>query len=249
MDLAPLTAPLLRRFVFPSHETRRPPRPDEVDFEVRGVTLRGCVAHPEAERAVVYLGGNGEDAPGWLGAFSRTLPEHATYLVNYRGYGASDLGGRALPSAETIVADSIELVNQIAERHDGRVSLVGRSIGSGIAMQVARQRRVERIVLVTPFDVLTRVGTDISRLPRRVISAIIPDELDSLSVVRQMAATPTLILYADNDRLVRTERTVQLVAELVRFGVPTTTLRINATDHVMIARAPAYWDALGSFLR
>ena len=39
--------------------------------------------------------------------------------------------------------------------------MVGRSLGSGVAMQVAVRRAVERLVLITPFDSLVATGADL----------------------------------------------------------------------------------------
>jgi hypothetical protein len=43
----------------------------------------------EGPKALIYFGGNGEDVVTALDAFSKTFPDHAMYLVEYRGYGGS----------------------------------------------------------------------------------------------------------------------------------------------------------------
>lgn len=244
LSLAPLTAPLLRPFLFPNRATRRPILDDEVAVRVRGITLRGRCANLDADRAIVYFGGNGEDATGWIRRFVQAAPDHAVYLLNYRGYGASD--GRA--SARAIVADWLALVSLIEARHPGGdITYVGRSLGSGIAMQVAARRPPARLVLVTPFDSLAAVASDVSHVPRLLADLVLPDRLDSLRVVSSVKG-PVLVMRAGGDALVRPPRTAALVERLEDHGIDTTEVVFPAADHRSIALDAGYWSALRDFL-
>lgn len=248
MLLGPVSAPLLRRYLFPNAATQRAPRSDEHEFEIRGVTLRGRVANPDRDRAAIYLGGNGEDAAGWIKRFTLAAPDVTTYLVNYRGYGASDRPRNGIASARTLIADSVALLDLIGSRHPSApVSLVGRSIGSGIAMQVAAQRPVARIALSTPFDSLSSVAADVAHVPRWLAAALIPDHLDSVSAVRHVDV-PVLVLRAGLDTLVRPAHTKALVDALLRHQVPTTEIVFPEADHRSIGQDVAHWEAIGRFI-
>jgi pimeloyl-ACP methyl ester carboxylesterase len=56
-----------------------------------------------------------------------------------------------------LVADALALFDSLAADHDD-IAVVGRSLGSGVATQLAAQRPVSRLVLVTPFDSIVSVG-------------------------------------------------------------------------------------------
>ncbi len=74
----------------------------------------------------------------------------ASLLMEYRGYGRS--GGT--PSERGIVADAVEALDRVTAREtiDGdRVVLHGRSLGGGIAAQVARRRPPAGIILESAF--------------------------------------------------------------------------------------------------
>jgi pimeloyl-ACP methyl ester carboxylesterase len=88
----------------------------------------------------------------------RDLSRSRLYLLHYPGYG----GAAGRPSETALVADALALFDQVAARHP-RVTVIGRSLGSGVAIQVASARPVERLVLVTPYDSLMEIATTGSR--------------------------------------------------------------------------------------
>jgi len=106
---------------------------------------------------IVYYGGNAEDATGQ--AFEPWPAEWALALVNYRGYGASE--GR--PSERALCADALVVLDALARRPDvdaARIVLVGRSLGTGVATQVAGQRPVQGVVLISPYDSMVALARD-----------------------------------------------------------------------------------------
>ena len=64
--------------------------------------------------------------------------------------------------------------------------MVGRSLGSGVAMQVAVRRPVERLVLITPFDSLVATGADL--FPRLPVRHLLRDRWDSAAVAHRFRA-------------------------------------------------------------
>ncbi len=122
--------------------------------ESQGERLKVWVVARPGTRALLYFGGNADDVAGHIDAFSDAFPEHSLYFVNYRGYGGSS--GR--PSEPALVADALAVFDQVQSRQ-AEVSVMGRSLGSGVAVQLAAERPVSRLVLVTPFDSLVNVAT------------------------------------------------------------------------------------------
>ena len=71
--------------------------------------------------------------------------------MNYRGYGAS--GGT--PGETALVSDGIEIFDWAARRADldaARIAIHGRSLGTGVAVQVAAARPARCVILTSPFD-------------------------------------------------------------------------------------------------
>ncbi|GAA4757606.1 alpha/beta hydrolase [Nocardioides endophyticus] len=237
--LASLLAPITRRLVYPSAGTRVDIRDTDFTLSVGSIGLSGWVVNPGQARALVYFGGNGEGL-GWLRPeLDRRFPHHTSYLVAYRGYGASE--GR--PSQRALTSDALALVDEAARLHpDAPVDLVGRSLGSGVAMQVAARRPTERLVLVTPFDSLAATAGDL--FPRLPVRHLIADRWVSAAVARNVAAE-ILVLRAGRDELVRPGRTDALLAVL---RPSTQVVDFPGADHNDLSDEPTYWSEIQAFL-
>ena len=238
--VAAVLAPLTRRLVYPSRATRLSPAGTTLHLTVAGTPLRGWEVNPGRQRALVYFGGNGEAVQHLRPELERRFPDHTSYLLAYRGYGASE--GR--PSEGALVGDALALMDHVATRHpDAPVDVIGRSLGSGVAVQVAVRRRVERLVLVTPFDSLQAVARDL--MPRLPVRHLLHDRFDSAAVADRLRAE-VLVLRAGRDALVRPDRTTSLLAALP--GRPRV-VELPDADHADLVEDPAYWRSIEEFLR
>jgi pimeloyl-ACP methyl ester carboxylesterase len=100
---------------------------------------------------VVLLHGGIIDAASvsWPPVLDRLAPDHRVVAPDLLGYGESDVpsGPYSISRHATVVADAIEALEL------GPVTLVGLSMGGGVAMQVALERPdiVERLVPIDPF--------------------------------------------------------------------------------------------------
>lgn len=103
--------------------------------------------------AVIYFGGNAEDVSDSMPTLQRAFPDRSVFALHYRGYN----GSTGKPSETALIADALVLFDRIHATYP-RVILIGRSLGSGIAIHVASMRPVERLVLVTPYDSLQEIA-------------------------------------------------------------------------------------------
>ncbi|PKH43840.1 alpha/beta hydrolase [Nocardioides alpinus] len=208
------------------------------ELDVDGAVLRGWVVNPGRTRVLVYFGGNGERLDLWREVMADLFPDHTTYLMAYRGYGASD----GQPSQRALSADAVALVDHVGERHPGApVDVIGRSLGSGVAVHVATQRTVEHVVLVTPFDSLAATAMDL--FPGLPVARLIEDHWDSAAVAASLEA-PVLVVRAGRDEIVRPERTDLLVGSLSDPVVAS----FPEADHNSISDDPGYWSSIVAFL-
>lgn len=238
--LATLLAPITRRDVYPSGGTRC--SAGDTDLELRmadGVRLRGWEVNPGRERALVYFGGNGEGLDWLVPELGARFPGHTSYLVAYRGYGASE--GR--PSQAALTRDAVAVLDHAAVRHPAAsVDVIGRSLGSGVAVQVAVRRPVDRLVLVTPFD--SAVGVAGDHLPWFPARRLLADPWDSAAVAPGLGSR-VLVVRAGRDAVVLPRRTDRLL-EVLPAG--TTVLDLPDADHQTVQEDPSYWRTIQAFL-
>lgn len=237
--LAALLAPVARRLIYPGGSTRLPAERTDLELRVDGATLRGWEVNPGRDRALIHYGGNGEGLDWLVPEHARRFPDHTTYLVAYRGYGASD--GRA--GERVLTRDALAVFDHAAARHHGGVDVVGRSLGSGVAMQVAVRRAVERLVLVTPFDSLIATAADL--YPWLPVRHLVQDRWDSAAVAGRLRSR-VLVVRAGRDAVVRPARTDRLLEVLPR---DTAVLDLPDAQHATLHEDPAYWPAIEEFLR
>jgi len=204
---------------------------------VDGAEVAVAVRARPGAGAVLYFGGNAEDVSQSLPELAQAFPQRAIYALHYRGYGAST--GR--PSEPALQQDAVALFDQVVARHPD-VAVVGRSLGSAIAVRLATLRPVSRLVLVTPFDSLASLAAPL--FPWLPVRWLLLDRYDSARLAPAVR-TPTLVLAAADDDIVPPWSTRQL---LERFapGVATMTI-IPGTGHNTISASPAYHAALRRF--
>jgi pimeloyl-ACP methyl ester carboxylesterase len=233
-----LLAPLVRELIYPRGSTVVEVDDSMYELDVGAVVLRGWVVNPGRDRALVYFGGNGERLDLWREVMAHRFPGHTTYLMAYRGYGAS--GGR--PSQSALSSDALALIDHVRERHpDARVDVIGRSLGSAVALHVATRRSLDHLVLVTPFDSLTATAADL--FPGLPVAWLIEDRWSSVSIADDVRA-PVLVLRAGRDEIVRPARTDALIESLPHPVV----VSFPHRDHTTISDDADYWTSISTFL-
>lgn len=164
-------------------------------LQVPGAMLRLAVRPvPGTARAVLYFGGNAEDVSASLPDLVDTYPTFSIYAMHYRGYG----GSTGQPSEASLQADALALFDRVHQQHP-QVIVVGRSLGSGIAVRLATQRPVDQLVLVTPYDSLQRVAQ--RQYPWLPVAWLLQDKYESWRYAPQVTA-PTRIVVAGQDSLI-----------------------------------------------
>jgi uncharacterized protein len=184
--------------------------------------------------ALIYFGGNAEDVSYSQPGFAAAFPEHALYLMHYRGYG----GSAGTPSEAALVEDGLALFDKVRATHS-HVVVVGRSLGSGVAVQVASQRPAARLVLVTPFDSLEGVAA--SHYPIFPVRWLLRDTYRSSEFAPRVTA-PTTIIAAEHDEVIG-----RATAELLftRFATGVATIHVlPGVGHNTIEQSARYWVVL-----
>ncbi|MFM8892612.1 MAG: alpha/beta hydrolase [Planctomycetia bacterium] len=196
--------------------------------------LRVSIQPIDGPKALVYFGGNAENVAYTVPELAAAFPDRAIYALHYRGYGGST--GR--PAEAALRDDARALYEMVHGRH-ADVMAVGRSLGSSLAIQLAAEVPVSRLVLVTPFaSILAIAQRTAPFLPMRLLLRV---PWQSWRYAPR-GTCPTLILAASRDELVPMADTRRL---LDAFGPGVATLRvIDGTDHNSVSGPEEFWEAV-----
>lgn len=205
--------------------------------------LRGWVVRRSARSPLIlYWGGNAEEITSFVVDAAVTWPRWSVVAVNYRGYGEST----GVPSERALFEDAL-LVTGWAMSHLNcdldKVVLIGRSLGSGVAVYVASRIKVAGVVLVTPLDSMTNVAE--SHYPIVPISKLLKHRFDSLSLAPSIDAK-LLALLAPDDTIVPAKHSQAL---LMAWKGSKRAITIPHSDHNSLAESDDYHQALRTFLQ
>jgi len=227
---------------------RRPPRgtlPEGVSLyahEVPGGMLSGYIYQDIAAGAVrdllFYLPGRGEDVLDTM-QFLKWLPPYIAFATfDYRGLGHSD----GQPSEVSAVADASQFLLHLRRAFPHtRVHVVGRSLGTGVAIQLADLQDFESLQLITPYDTLIELAR--KRFPLVPMRQLMRHHFNSLAHCGKVMQR-TKVLLAESDNVVPHDCSERLIAawpgKVARQMVP-------GTNHYTIIEQAETWQALSEF--
>ncbi len=199
---------------------------------------------PDSRRIVLFLHGNAGHAFYRVGDALRLLDSGANVLLlSYRGYGKSE----GSPSERGVYQDgraALEHLHDELGYSPRQTFILGRSIGSAVAVDIARDRQLAGLILVTPFS----SGRDMAaHLGVGWLSWLIGNPFDSVGKVSGVHV-PMLFIHGDADRIIPMELGRRL------FDASPTLHKtfhvVHGADHndlVPIAGS-RYWTWIGEFL-
>jgi fermentation-respiration switch protein FrsA (DUF1100 family) len=192
-----------RAFIFPIPQTVRT-APEAAGFpeaEEHILTTadgeRVIVWHVPAKpgrAVVVYFPGNGDFLAGCVSRF-RDVTSDGTGLValSYRGYAGST--GR--PSEQGLLRDAAAAYAFTSARYGAdRIVLWGFSLGSGVAVALAADRPVGKLILEAPYTSITDVAASVFRLVP--VRWLMRDQFRSDARIARVRA-PLLIMHGARD--------------------------------------------------
>ncbi|MNX45722.1 putative aminoacrylate hydrolase RutD [compost metagenome] len=192
----------------------------------------------DGPKALIYFGGNAEDVSRSLPAFAEAFPDHALYFMHYRGYG----GSSGSPSEEAIARDAMTLFDKVYADHP-QITVVGRSLGSGVAVRLASSRPATRLLLVTPYNSLEELAARQFRwFP---VQWLLKDKFESWRYASHITV-PTRLIAAEHDEVIPGASTQRLYGHFAK-GVAAMQV-IKGTGHNSISDSPEYFKALGDGL-
>lgn len=202
------------QMMFPTHAVAPPGRlppgstrvmiPVEGGIQLHGVHIPPATGPAEKRTLVLGFGGNAWNAQDAATYIHGVYPAAEVVAFHYRGYRPST----GSPSAEALMADAPLVYDfAVAQVPADQVIAVGFSIGSGVAAGLAQQRPVDGLILVTPFDSLKAVASDL--YPFLPVEAFFRDDMDAAAALKG-STVPTAIIAAEHDEIVLPRRTAAL---------------------------------------
>lgn len=213
----------------------------DTDFGIarNGVMLNGWLVNIGQPGAVIYFGGNAERIENMRGDFAKWFPHSSVYLVPYRGYGASE----GTPSEEVLFSDALAVFDQVMARQQGApITVIGRSLGSGVASYVASQRPVARLALITPFDSMAGVAQ--SHYPWLPLRWLMKDRYEATRYLAEYTG-PVLVIRAGKDEVIPPASTDRLIAAMAK---PPQVVDLADATHNSIDEDPGFGAALSAFV-
>lgn len=217
--------------------------------EVRFTSADGTKLHgwfflnSHSKRAILYCHGNGEDVAA-VGEMAAQLSESlraSVFVFDYRGYGKSE--GR--PNEAGCIADGSAAQHWLAQRmmiKPSNVILMGRSLGSAIAVALAAQNGARALVLENAFPTMPDVAA--LHYPWLPVRWVMDNRFDNLTRIQQYTG-PLLQSHRASDELIPAELARRLF-DASPTGVKQW-LELPGLGHNS-PMPPTYYLALASFL-
>ncbi len=185
---------------------------------------------PPGLKTILFFHGNGDNM---LGAIEATrgpaAAGHGLMLVEYRGYA----GNPGSPSEAGLYLDGAAAMRWLADTGvDSRnIVVVGNSIGSGPATEIALRHDVAALMLVSGLaDLPSVVKSQMSFIPRWLVR----DRFDNASKLGSVEI-PVYLMHGDADTLVKVDNLTRLAAA----RPDATVARIAGAGHELVYTAPA----------
>ncbi|MBW2038816.1 MAG: alpha/beta hydrolase [Deltaproteobacteria bacterium] len=252
-ELSLLDLPEVSRFIF--YPRKDPPPAGDIavyPVEVGEGIFIVCRFYPAAEgvATILYFHGNGETA----GDYDLISPLYTDqginlFVADYRGYGLST----GEPSIRHIFQDAHPIFQRLKEAlqergHPGVIFVMGRSLGSGPAIEVAFHYQDELKGLIVEsgfsdaFRLLSYIGLPLKVPPRQQSGFPNGEKMRSIHL-------PTLLIHAAEDHLIPLREAEDLyslcAAEDKRLVV------IPRADHnsLMMVGRDRYFQAIREFIK
>jgi pimeloyl-ACP methyl ester carboxylesterase len=253
--VAPLLEPLEKPLVFrprgiDEHYARTLLAGQQQVEEVRvatseGVRLHGWLKHPERwnpagpHPLVIVFGGVGQEVSEYVQRAGRD--RWGWLMVNYRGFGLSD----GSPSERTAISDAKRIYDWAVARPDidaTNIVVLGRSLGSYVAIAVAASRKVRAAILATPFDSAAALGEQLLHgLP---VGWLMQDRYNP-ALFAPLISAPALFVLAEKDDVTPVKNGLALARV---WGGRSKTVLVPGAGHTGLEERSEFWRSVDEFL-
>ncbi|MDP2808163.1 MAG: hypothetical protein Q8O74_08540, partial [bacterium] len=207
-------------------------------FDIKGWYIGNNSA--DRSKILLYFGGNAEEV-------SYMIPEVTEFkncsivLMNYRGYGQS----QGKPNENNLCGDALVIYDYFIgrpENKDSKIIIMGRSIGTGVAVFLAKNRRCNGVVLVSPYNDFKSLAQ--YHFPYLPVGPVIKYKFNSGERVPSIKS-PLMIMLGTGDKTIPPEQS-RLLAQ--KWGGRVTIKEFEGADHNNLSTYREYWKFINDFI-
>jgi len=122
---------------------------------------------------------------------------YGVLLAEYSGYGPNS----GTPDEQVLYQDAASALGYLKSRGigDDKIILYGESLGSGVAVHLAKDGGFAALILESPFDSIAKLGK--KQFPMFPINFLVRDRFESDRKITQIGS-PLLVIHGYRDRIV-----------------------------------------------
>ena len=173
---------------------------------------QGLLTAAGHDNLLLFFHGNAGSACNWrfLGVNHLSPRGYDVLVLEYPGYG----GDARTPSKKAIEVGLETLAAWVSAQEYTRVSVMGHSLGTGMASIYARDNGAAQVVLFAPFDSIYNMALAQGlKFPR----ALLHEDFDNIAALANVNA-PITIIHGEEDQVIPAKHSENLLDELRAAG-------------------------------
>ncbi len=218
---------------------------EEVWITVREAGRIHGIRHPapQGRLTVLFLHGNARNILHYRSIYDGFSKNgFGVLMIDYPGFGKSEGAPSERALYETAHA-AVAFLNKTGVEND-RIVVFGKSLGTGVATELAASDRYAGLILESPFTDIAAVGQDkYWFLPVRLL---LRESYDNLSRIAEVKC-PLLVIVAEEDELVPPEQSREVFE---KADGPKEMLTVPGAHHndIQDVGGRRYWDSVKSWM-
>jgi fermentation-respiration switch protein FrsA (DUF1100 family) len=171
-----------------------------------GEQINGLFFANDSSDVILYFHGNAGDLSGWqFVAEDFTDFGYNFMIIDYRGYGKSS----GKPSEEGLYMDAEAALSFLIQKGFApeNILIYGRSIGSGVATDLASKKRCKGLILEAPFTSFLKLANE--KFAVFFPSLYLKFKFDNFEKINRVKC-PVVFLHGSNDSLVPSSHSEKL---------------------------------------
>lgn len=216
---------------------------EDVEIKNNDAVLRGYLlkAPVETKKTVIFFNGQNFNSGANQGQCYKTFVELQKHvpvnvlIVDYRGFGKSS----GSPTLNTLVSDAEAMYDYLINKKGLKpedISVFGASLGGGVAIQLAKRRKINTLVVQSSFTSTQDVAGDVMSglLPDVLVDALTPlveTPFNSVEAIKEARADNIVILHGTNDEYIPYKQGVSLWRSAKDAGLNPIFIKLKGAGH------------------
>lgn len=216
---------------------------DEVNIKTKdGKLMNGLLFKADSTKGLIfYLHGNAGSLDRWGDVAKRyTDLYYSVFILDYPGYGKSE----GVIGSKTLLFDAIQIAyDEMKKRfHEDSIVVLGYSIGTGPAANLAATNHPKLLILQAPYYSLT----DMMRHTYPVIPTFLLKYKFQTNEYLKNCKMPVVIFHGDQDEVIYYGSSLKLKEEMKTGD---TLITLKGQGHNGVTDNPEYTTAIKTILR